>query len=163
VLYLSFLFSISLGVSSGLLCLCYISWCFLHSVREIHTSTRPGLGWGLAPIPKHSVIHFLFILRVPCLPSSRRLRILGACTPHAEPTVLQSPATCSEVFCSLLPTPADRHHPVLESGLILSISNTHRLPGNLLEGVGGRDAKGIGQLCLKKVIVGVIYEGQQAQ
>nr|XP_009937401.1 PREDICTED: myogenic factor 5 [Opisthocomus hoazin] len=95
--------------------------------------------------------------------SDRRLRILGACTPHAEPTVLQSPATCSEVFCSLLPTPADRHHPVLESGLILSISNTHRLPGNLLEGVGGRDAKGIGQLCLKKVIVGVIYEGEIIQ
>lgn len=68
-----------------------------------------------------------------------------------------------KVFSFLLPRPADRHHPLLESGFILSISNIYVMPGNLLEDAGGNDAKGIAQLCLKKVIVGMIDEGQQAQ
>lgn len=83
--------------------------------------------------------------------------------------LMPSPLYCrvqlrfSKVFSFLLPRPADRHHPLLESGFILSISNIYVMPGNLLEDAGGNDAKGIAQLCLKKVIVGMIDEGQQAQ
>ncbi|XP_009325932.1 PREDICTED: myogenic factor 5 [Pygoscelis adeliae] len=114
----------------------------------------PVLLWAEFPLSSARVLR---------LPSCRRLCILDADGPHAKPTVLQSPATFSEVFCFLLPRPADTHRPVLESGFVLSISNTYGLPGNLLEDVGGYDAKGVAQLCLKEVIVGMISEGQQAQ
>lgn len=45
LLYWSFLLSISSGFTS-VFCPHSISYCSLHSVQELHPSTRPGLAWG---------------------------------------------------------------------------------------------------------------------
>ncbi|XP_009644620.1 myogenic factor 5 [Egretta garzetta] len=111
-----------------------------------HPRRRRTAGVSTGPFPD-----------VPHLPSCRRLCILDAHGLPVEPTMLQSPATFSEVFCFLLPRPADGHHPVLESSFILSVSYIYGLPGNLLEDGGGYDAKGIAWPCLKEVVVGMVY------
>lgn len=132
------------------------------SPGEIHLPDQDRTA-GIISRPRYSVIHFLFSQLVSHFPSFRSLQIPDAHGPHAKPTIPKSPATFWKVFCFLLPRPADRDHLVLEAGCVLSISNIYGLPGNLLEDVSGYDAKGIAELCLKKVIAGMIYEGQQAQ
>lgn len=160
---LSFPLGISLGFGSGLLSPPSLhSLLTIQSRRDIHLPGQDRTA-GIIPLPRYSVIRFLFSLLVSHFPSFRSLHIPDAHRSHAKPTIPKSPDTFGKVFCFLLPRPADQDHLVLEAGCVLSISNIYGLPGNLLEDISGYDAKGIADLCLKKVIAGMIYEGQQAQ
>lgn len=64
-----------------------------------------------------------------------------------------TPCTFSKVSCFPLPWPAEGEHWSIESVFLLSISNIHELPGNLLKNIAGYDAKGMAHLCSKKVIL----------